>query len=369
MLEVTIRKQLPGFGLDAAFTAEDEVVALFGPSGAGKSLTLQCIAGLLRPDGGRIAVNGHAVYDQAAGIDLPARARRVGYVFQNYALFPHLSVRDNVAYGLHHLKGEDKSARVENLLALMRLGGLERRRPAELSGGQRQRVALARALATEPQVLLLDEPFSALDSPIRSRLHEEVLDLLKGMAISTVLVTHDLSEAYSLSRKMVVFEAGKVLQVGSREEILRHPNSRAVARFVGTKNLFRGVVIDSTAERLNVRTGDVVMTTAPGPYRPGDAVDLCIRPEEIMLVRPNRGLGVAVEENRYEGEIRGEVDHGTNLTLLIRLLGDPLRSGRDYDLHVDLPAHVYYRLGADQNKRWTVSLKREAVHVIGSASK
>lgn len=369
MLDVAIDKQLPGFRLDVAFSAGDEVVALFGPSGAGKSLTLQCIAGLLRPDGGHITVNGRPVFDRAAGIDLPAQARGVGYVFQSYALFPHLTVWDNIAYGIHGLPKDARAARVVKMLALMRLGGLERRRPAELSGGQRQRVALARALVTEPRILLLDEPFSALDSPIRGRLREEVLQLLRGVAITTVLVTHDLGEAYSLSQKMVVFEAGKVLQADSREDVLRRPKSRAVARFVGTKNLFCGVVARSDGERLGVETGDLLVTTPPGPYRPGDEIDFCIRPEEIMLVRPERALGPAVEDNRYEGEIRGEVAHGPTFTLLVKLLGDPLRSGRDYDLHIDLPAHVYHRLGVESKKRWTVSLKREAVHVIGLASR
>jgi molybdate transport system ATP-binding protein len=365
MLEATIAKQLPGFRLDVAFTAGDEVVALFGPSGAGKSLTLQCIAGLLKPDAGRIAINGRPVFDLGSGIDVPARARRVGYVFQNYALFPHLTVWDNIAYGLRRQPGEARVAQVEKLLSLMRLGGLERRRPAELSGGQRQRVALARALATEPQVLLLDEPFSALDSPIRSRLHEELLYLLRGVPITTVLVTHDLDEAYSLSQRMVVYEAGRVLQAGARDEVLRRPATRAVARFVGTKNLFRGEVLAVAEGQMSVKTGDLVVRTPSGPYRPGELVDFCIRPEEIMLVRPGRQLGRAVEENRYEGEVRGEVAHGPRFTLLVKLLGDPLRSGRDYDLHIELPANLYFRLGLEVTKRWTVSLKQEAIHVIG----
>ncbi|MHB1004725.1 MAG: ABC transporter ATP-binding protein [Chloroflexota bacterium] len=369
MLDVAIKKQLGNFNLDASFTAGDGVVALFGPSGAGKSLTLQCIAGLLAPDAGLILINGQPAYDAARGINVPAQARGVGYVFQSYALFPHLTVWENVAYGLHRLPREARAATVEKMLALMRLQGLERRRPDELSGGQRQRVALARALAPKPQVLLLDEPFSALDSPIRGRLREEVLPLLRGVAITTVLVTHDLREAYALSQQMVVYDAGRVLQTGSREEVLRRPNSRAVARFVGTKNLFRGVVGEATADQLALKAGNLVVRAPAGPYRAGDEVDFCIRPEEIMLIRPDRELGAAVQENRYPAEITGEVAHGPSFTLLVKLTGNPLCSQRHYDLHLEIPANAYYRLGADLEKRWVVSLKQESIHVIGRASR
>lgn len=369
MLEVAIQKQLPGFSLDVDFRAGEEVVAIFGPSGAGKSLTLQCIAGLLRPDAGRIAINGRAVFDLAAGIDLPARKRRIGYVFQSYALFPHLSVRENMAFGLHGLAAGEKEARVQKMLSMMRLQGLEDRRPAELSGGQRQRVALARALATEPQVLLLDEPFAALDSPIRSRLHEELLNLLSRQPVTTVLVTHNLSEAYALSRTMVVCDAGRVLQSGPREDVLRRPNSRKVARFVGTKNLFRGVVEDAGNGRVSLRAGKLLVRAPGGPYARGEAVDFCIRPEEVMLVRDERELGTAVVENRYPAVIQGEVALGASYTLLVKLAGDPLGTGRPYDLHVDLPANVYHRLGVDRVRQWTISLKREAIHIIGRATR
>lgn len=368
VLEVKIQKQLNSFRLDVAFSLGDELLAIFGPSGSGKSLTLQCIAGLLKPDAGTVAINGRTVFDAARGLNLPPQERRVGYVFQNYALLPYLTVADNVAYGLHRLPKAERARRVEKMINCMRLEGLEQRRPAELSGGQQQRVAVARALVTEPELLLLDEPFSALDSAIRGRLHAELLQLLRGLAITTVLVTHNLAEAYTLSEKMMVYNSGRVLQIGPRDEVLRRPSSRTVARFTGTKNLFRGTVLSSVASHLEVAVGNLSVRTPPGPFQEGDAVDLCIRPEEIMLIRPDRATGAAVEENRYGGEIVGEIANGTSFTLLFKLTGDPLGSGRDYDLQIEIPANVYRRLGVDASSRWVVSLKREALHLIGAAA-
>mgnify|MGYP005847765841 CR=1 FL=1 len=368
MLAVEIKKQLKGFALDVSFAVGDELVAIFGPSGSGKSLTLRCVAGLLKPDAGRIVVNGRPVFDSARGLDLRPQDRRVGYVFQNYALLPHLSVWDNIAYGLHKKPKAEQAAKVEGLIATMRLGGLERRRPGELSGGQQQRVALARALAPAPDVLLLDEPFSALDSAIRSRLHTELLHLLRELPVTTVLVTHNLNEAYSLSERMVVLDAGRVLQSGPREEVLRRPASRAVARFTGTKNLLHGTVRRRMDGHLEVAVGEAVVRAPAGLQREGEEVDLCIRPEEVMLIRPERGAGPAVEDNRYLGEIVGEIAHGPSFTLQVKLTAVRLHPGRDYDLLIDLPANVYYRLGVDRQKHWAVCLKRDSIHVIDRAA-
>ena len=367
MLEVQIRKKLKAFDLDIAFSLGDERIAIFGPSGSGKSLTLQCIAGLVKPDAGRIVINGRPVFDSARGTDLRPRDRRIGYLFQSYALFPHLTVEGNIGYGLHHLRKSERTHRVEKMVVAMRLEGLESRRPGELSGGQQQRVALARALVTEPELLLLDEPFSALDSPIRGRLHAELLQVLERFPITTVLVTHNLAEAYTLSDVMAVYEAGRILQIGSRDDVLHRPRSRTVARFTATKNLFRGEVVGGSRDHLEIRAGGLLVRTLPAPYEPGDVVDFCIRPEEVMLVRPDREAGSAVEENRYPGEVVGEVAHGTAFTLHFKLEGDPLGSGRDYDLHIDIPAHVYHRLELNCRKRWTACLKKEAVHIIGRA--
>lgn len=364
MLEVALTKRLDGFTLDVAFSVGDELVAIFGPSGSGKSVTLRCIAGLMEPDSGRVVLNSRPVFDSARRLNLRPQERRIGYVFQNYALLPHLTVAENVAYGLHRLDKSERAHRVDKMVASMRLQGLEHRRPPDLSGGQQQRVALARALVTDPELLLLDEPFSALDSPIRSRLHGELLQLLKALPITTVLVTHNLAEAYTLSETMVVYDAGKVLQVGPRDQVLRGPANRRVARFTGAKNIFRGVVDSTNPDDLDVQVGQLRLRVRAASVPQGGEVDLCIRPEDVMLVRPDRDPGRAVGDNRFEGEVVGEMAHGTSFTLLFKLAGDPLGSGRDYDLQIEMPANVYYRLGADTRKRWAVSLKREAIQVM-----
>ncbi|GJG85210.1 ABC transporter ATP-binding protein [Gemmatimonadetes bacterium T265] len=212
-LEVAVRRTLPGFALDVAFAVPDGVAALVGPSGAGKTLTLRAVAGLLRPDAGRVACRGRVLYDRAVGVDVPARARRVGYVFQQYALFPHLSVGENVAYGLGGRPRAERDARAAELLALVGLPNVERRRPRELSGGQQQRVALARALAPEPDLLLLDEPLAAVDAPLRVRLGDELLALHARTAVPMLLVTHDPAEARRIADVVVRLDGGRVARV------------------------------------------------------------------------------------------------------------------------------------------------------------
>ncbi len=251
---------------------------------------------------------------------------------------------------------------------MLRLTGLEHRYPQELSGGQQQRVALARALASGPRILLLDEPFSALDSSIRGRLHGELLLILRQLSIATVLVTHNLEEAYTLSETIAVFDAGRVLQVGPRDEVLRRPATRSVARFTATKNLFRGRVMRSTEDGLELRAGNLVVQAPPGRGTVGQAVDFCIRPEEIMLIRPGEEVGRAVGSNQFVGEIIREGAHGTSYTLLFKLSSDPLGNRREYDLHIEIPHHVYQRLRVASVREWTVSLKKEEIHVIEPAS-
>jgi len=188
LLAVTARRRLAGFVLDVSFCVPSGLTVLFGPSGAGKSLTLQAVAGLCPLDMARITLGSVMLHDSAAGVCLTPQQRRVGYVPQSYALFPHLTVAQNIAFGLRQ-RGRDAARRVQELVSLMRLDGLERRRPAQLSGGQQQRVALARALAADPQLLLLDEPFSALDAAVREALREELRDFHERIGVPIVLVT------------------------------------------------------------------------------------------------------------------------------------------------------------------------------------
>ena len=211
MLEVRVSKRFAGFSLDAAFTAHAPITALLGPSGSGKTLTLRAIAGALRLDAGLIALDGEPLFDAGRGIDLPPQARRVGYVPQQYALFPHLDVAANVGFGLRRRDTPESRQRIAELLDLVGLPGLERRRPRELSGGQQQRVALARALILSPRILLLDEPFASLDAPIRAEVRSGLLDLQHRLGFRVLLVTHDPEDAETLAGQTITFADGRVV--------------------------------------------------------------------------------------------------------------------------------------------------------------
>ena len=206
------------FDLDVSFTSDSERLVLFGPSGAGKSLTLKAIAGLLRPDEGRVVVDGSTLFDAAAGIDVAAGARRLGYVFQEYALFPHLTVRQNVAFGLdkglRNPRRDAAAPAVDRWLATFELAALGHRYPDELSGGQRQRTALARALVAEPRALLLDEPFAALDSGLRERLRAELGELQARLDLPIVLITHDAADVAAFRGEVVALDGGRVVGSG-----------------------------------------------------------------------------------------------------------------------------------------------------------
>ncbi len=224
------------FRLRVTLETRGERVGILGESGAGKTLTLRTVAGLERPERGRIEVDGNALYDSARGVNLPARERRAGYVFQNYALFPHRTVEENIGFGLGDLPRAEREARVRALAERMQLGGLGGRYPRELSGGQQQRVALARALAAEPRILLLDEPLSALDFHLRGLVEKELLDTLAGYGGVTLYVSHSLEEVYRLCDVILVLAGGRVLAWGRKEEIFRRPPSREAARLTGCKN-------------------------------------------------------------------------------------------------------------------------------------
>ena len=244
MLEIKVKSKLPGFTLDVSFSVNQEILAILGPSGSGKTLTLRSIAGLTNPDEGFVRLNGKVLLDTAKGINLPARQRKVGFVFQNYSLFPHLTVTQNVAYGIKHLSMNDVKDKVADLLDKMHINHLGDRLPRQLSAGQQQRVAVARALAPEPDVLLLDEPFSALDTMVKERLYlvlQAVQHFFKG---DMLFVTHDLAEGYKLSSRIAVFESGRIVQHDRKEKVIFSPSNNTVARLVGFKNLMSGTVTE-----------------------------------------------------------------------------------------------------------------------------
>ena len=251
-LEVQFEKRLATYNLNVEFSCGADPLAVLGPSGAGKSMTLRCIAGLERPDRGRIALDGRALFDSSKNINLPSRERRIGLLFQHYALFPHLTVAENISFGLHGLPASERDARVKRQIAQAHLAGFEHRSPRELSGGEQQRVALARALAIEPQALLLDEPLSALDTHLRSQIERQLIDTLATFRRPALFVTHNMEEAYRIATNLLVLTKGRVAAHGPKEEIFRHPPSLEVAQLTGLKNSSRTKQISAnTVEALD----------------------------------------------------------------------------------------------------------------------
>lgn len=245
LLKAEIHKKLGAFSLDAAFETDWGCLGILGPSGCGKSMTLKSIAGIVKPDQGRITLGDRVLYDGAAHIDMPPRKRRVGYLFQNYALFPNMTVEQNIAAGLGGLPGRFQKARPETeaqvarMVTKFHLEGLEKRYPRQLSGGQQQRAALARILAYEPDVLLLDEPFSAMDAHLREGLRLELRRTLADYGGIAVLVTHDRDEAYQLCSRIVLMESGRVLTSGDTRQVFADPGTVQAARMTGCKNISR----------------------------------------------------------------------------------------------------------------------------------
>ena len=305
MLEIKIKSKLPGFILDVSFSVNQEILAILGPSGSGKTMTLRSIAGLTHPEEGFVRLNNKVLLDTSKGIDLPARSRKVGFVFQNYSLFPHLTVHQNIAYGINHLSRYNAEDRVADLLDKMHISQLAGRFPRQLSAGQQQRVAVARALAPEPDVLLLDEPFSALDTMVKERMHlvlQAVQNFYKG---DMLFVTHDLSEGYKLGSRIAVFESGRIVQHDSKEKVIFNPSNNTVARLVGFKNLIAGTVAGSNENAAWIKVPELGLIRTP-PQKDikltaDQKVTLGIRPEYIELRTQHA-------ENTFEGTMERKVD-------------------------------------------------------------
>ncbi|MFV2103879.1 ABC transporter ATP-binding protein [Micromonospora sp. LOL_024] len=316
------------------------VTVLFGPSGAGKTTLLRCLAGLDRPESGSHIQFGDQLWD-AERIHLPTRRRRIGYLFQDHALFPHLSVTGNVGYGLHHLPRRQRSARVRQALADADAAHLHDRPTRGLSGGEAQRVALARALATRPQLLLLDEPLSALDTPTRTRLRGDLRRLLLAAGIPTIVVTHDRTEALTLGDHIAVVIDGRLHQHGPVEEVFNRPVSASVAAVVGIDTILTGHVTGQLGDLTHVDVaGHTLHATSHRDLHPGDRTLVCIRGDDIALelseaTRPasshNQLAAVVTAVNPDGPVLRVSLDAGINLTAYVtRPTGEhlDLRRGR-----------------------------------------
>ncbi len=312
-LQLDFTKSLPGFTLRAAFTARGGALGLLGSSGSGKSMTLRSIAGLEIPDSGRIVLNGRVLFDSKARIYLPPAARRIGMVFQDYALFPHLTARENIAFGLRHLSAEERTERIAEWSRLLRIDSLLDRYPPSLSGGQRQRVALARALVIEPEALLLDEPFSALDPHLRRHLEEQLRHVLRRFRGVTLFVTHDRDEAYRFCEDLAILTEGSVAMAGPKQEIFARPVSLAVARLTGCKNF--SAIAAAQSESVRAADWDCTLQVA-GPV-PAGARYVGIRAHHIQVRHHS------TQPNAFPCWLVGQVESPFEMTLYLRLHTPP----------------------------------------------
>jgi molybdate transport system ATP-binding protein len=364
VLSVAIRRQLTHFALDIAFRVPAGRTVLFGPSGAGKSLTLQAIAGLVPLEWADIRLGATVWHASDAGIILPPQARRTGYLPQDYALFPHLTVAQNIAFGQRR-RGKVAGKRVAELLALMHLEGLEGVYPARLSGGQQQRVALARALASEPQLLLLDEPWSALDGPVRAALRAEIQRFYEQVGVPLVLVTHDAQDAQVLADTVVVIERGRVLQTGSPEAVFRAPRTSHIATLVGLATHWQGCITACVPAApqgwlVTIQVAHLTLHAlqpAESTLQVGQDVTAGILPDEIILLAGGQHERKEQAAVLVEATVRQAQMRGTFPAVTVHLGGE---------LYLDIPVPRWQArtLQLAAGTRLQLSIPCAAVHLF-----
>ena len=338
-----------------------EMLALVGPSGSGKSTILRAIAGHYRVQSAHVTVDGISWDDTERQVTVHPHKRSVGWVCQSYALFPHMTALGNVEAALGHLLRSDRKSRAHALLEMVHLVGLEHRRPAELSGGQQQRVAVARALAREPQVLLLDEPFSAVDKTTRQKLYRELAEMRRRLSIPILFVTHDLDEALMLADRMVLLAHGRTLQSGVPAEVMNHPDSAEIAHLLGLNNVFEAVVAEHRPDAgvTFLKWADTMLEArlAPG-YAVGTKVDWVIPPARVVIHRrgrPSRGE----HENPVSGVLAQCVALGDTTHATMHVNGE---SGTS--LGFSVPTHVAQRNRLSEGELVTVSLLADGIHLM-----
>ena len=350
MLSVEVRKALREFRLELAFQVEPaETLVIIGPSGCGKTTTLNMIAGLVSPDEGRIVLGQQALWDPREGVDMPAEQRRVGYVFQEFALFPHMSVEENIAYGLRARRAPKSviPQRVDEALTLLGIQRLRGRRPLALSGGERQRVALARAIACEAEILLLDEPLGSLDAQTRNRVRGELQRLLRLVRRIAIMVTHDYIDALTFGDRICVLDRGRVLQMGDRMELLRHPKSRFVAELTGV-NFFQGKVTGKRDDGLAEVEVNGARFCAACDNGTGDTM-LAFFPSDVVI---SREAPESSASNVFRAAVR-EITH----------FGDKVRVSLNgaFPICAEITSGSLERLGLSEGDSVYASLKATAI--------
>ena len=360
-LRATIRQAVP-IPLDADLSCgRGEVLALVGPSGSGKSTLLRCIAGLHTPMEGRIACDGEAWFDAGSRVNLSTARRRIGMVFQHYALFPHLAALENVREGMDDPGGPGSRERGRELLRKVHLDGLEMRKPHQLSGGQQQRVAVARALARDPQALLLDEPFSAVDRSTREKLYGELAELRRELKMPVVLVTHDLEEAAMLSDRVSILSRGKTLQTAPPLEVMERPASVEVARLVGLRNVFEGRVLShhrdrgTTVMEWNGRRLDVRLQEG----FPAGARVAWVLPAAGVLLMPRDRPPEGSRDNIVEGTVGRVVTLGSRVRVPVYVHGTD-----EALLTTTVPRHLAESYALAEGRPLSLRLRGEQIHLM-----
>lgn len=360
MLEAGIKKKLGNGGarpleIDVRLRAGDGITVLFGASGAGKSTILGTIVGLLTPDEGKIVLGETVFFDSARGINLPVQQRRVGYVFQDYCLFPHLTAAQNIAYGARDRRQSSFDGRIQKLASLLKIDQLAGRYPREMSGGEQQRVALARALASDPRIMLLDEPLSAVDVATRSVLLEGIADVQRKWGIPFVYVTHNHSEAVRIGDFMYVLDQGKFIQEGAPLEIFNAPRNLPAAKAVGTENLFVGR-IGNHKQIDGITTIELAGCALEAPYNalpPGNHVTLGIRSEDIIVTR--ECLTQTSARNVLEGIVRHVISDVDKTELVVDC---------GVDFKVSITAATIRALGLEPGTKVYLLIKARAIHLL-----
>ena len=364
-----------GFHLHATLQCEAGITVLFGASGSGKTLTLDALAGFFKPDEGRIVLDDAILFDAGSGVSLPPQRRSVGYVFQNYALFPHMTIERNLAFGIHKLPPVERGRRIHEQLERFGITSKQHRLPRELSGGEKQRASIARALICQPKLLLLDEPVRGLDYPLRADFYSILRQVRQEHQIPILLVTHDAEEAYLLADKIAVFEAGRVVQFASPQEIFERPVSAAAARLLGIANIFQGSIesLDPMSGGSRIRTAGFTLSL---PYLPGllrgDTLEFCIRREQLRLHATDPAT--PAQGNFFPAQILSESFTPTLVKLTLSLEKSLEKLSRQSEpsqeppvaLEAEVSRQAYEQLQMKERRRWLVELPPGAVHVFPS---
>jgi molybdate transport system ATP-binding protein len=357
MMQVRIARRFPpqpdsaAFSLEIEFQARAGVTALFGASGAGKTVTLDCIAGFTRPDEGRILLDDQILFDAVSHVNLRPQQRNCGYVFQNYALFPHMTLRQNLAFAAERRPRLERHRRVTEMLERFHLADVSGRRPHEVSGGQKQRCSIARALIGSPRLLLLDEPARGLDALLRAELYSLLRQIRTDFQIPVLLVTHDLEECFELAEEMLIIRDGRIVQSGPPRKILEQPASVEVARLLGIANLFEAEITaldpGRNTSRLRFQDREITGTYYPG-HLLGDRVWLCARAEELRVARHN---GSRPELNQLPAKL-----------LLVSEKPQSVRLEFSGDISVELPRQEFER--QKDNKDWLIEFPPGSLKVL-----